>query len=293
MRRPLVTVAVPVFNGERHLAQACRSLLVQSLGDFELLIADNASTDNTPEICARLAEADKRVRVIRRNVNIGAPRNWNALVSEARGEFFKWATASDWCAPELLERCVNVLESDPTAVLAYAGTMLVDEDGHSVGVYDGDLQVTMPSAAERFCLVKRRMGLNNAQCGVQRTQVLRRTKLDRLYPSGDVIFTAEMALHGKLVLLEEVLNWRRQSPSTFASMKTPLQQQQMYEPNARTKHRLIGMRRHLDSIACTLRAPLSLGERRRALGAALHDAAAARENLFAELRTLVPFQRQW
>lgn len=284
---PLVTIGVPVYNGERYLERTIESLRAQTYTELELLIADNASTDATHEICARLAALDKRIRVIRHPTNIGAPRNWNSLVGEARGKYFKWATANDVCAPEMVERCVAALEANSGAVLCHGRTRLTDEDDREIELYAGDVDVQMPRPSERFAHVCRKMNLNNAMCGLIRTEVLRRTGLDRLYPSGDMALSSELALHGTLILLPQVLLDRRQAAGTFTSMKTPLQIQRMYDPSAVRPMRLIRWRRHLDNLWCIARAPLGLRERLRSWGVALRLMISDRAHLWAELRSLI------
>lgn len=283
---PLVTVGIPVYNGARHLERAARSLLEQTVTDLELLIADNASTDETARLCADLARQDPRVRIIRHPVNIGAPRNWNSLVHAARGRYFKWASVNDSCAPTLLERCIAALEADPGAVLSYGRTQLTDGDGRPTEIYAGDIDVRMCSPSQRFETVCLHMTLNNAMCGVIRTEVLRRTGLDRLYPSGDMALMSELALHGRLLLLPEVLLFRCQAPGSFTSMLDPLQIQRMYDPAAQRPMKLIRGRRHLDNFACITRAPIGWLEKLRAAGTALRLVAWDRQRLWGELRSL-------
>ncbi|WP_298824553.1 glycosyltransferase family 2 protein [uncultured Piscinibacter sp.] len=287
---PLVTVGIPIYNGAKHLEKTAESLLAQTLGDFELLIADNASTDRTPEICAALAHRDPRVRIIRHATNIGAPRNWNCLVHEARGRYFKWASANDRCSPLLLERCVQALEADPGAVLSYGHTQLTDENDQPIEVYAGDIDVRMERPSERFAIVCQRMNLNNAMCGVVRTDVLRKTGLDRLYPSGDMALTSELALHGRILLLPDVLLYRRHAPGSFTSLLDPLQIQRMYDPGAQRPMKLIRSRRHLDNMACIARAPIDWTEKFRAAGTALRLMAWDRRRLWNELRALAGLQ---
>ena len=74
---PLVSIGMPVFNGEKFLAQAIGSILTQTLGDLELVICDNASSDATGEICATYAAHDRRVRYVRNPGNIGAGPNFD------------------------------------------------------------------------------------------------------------------------------------------------------------------------------------------------------------------------
>jgi glycosyltransferase involved in cell wall biosynthesis len=82
---PLVTLGLPVYNGEKYIEQALQSLKAQTWPALEILISDNASTDGTAAICQRLAEGDARIRYIRQPTNIGAKNNFDFLVEEARG----------------------------------------------------------------------------------------------------------------------------------------------------------------------------------------------------------------
>jgi glycosyltransferase involved in cell wall biosynthesis len=285
-RRPLVSIGVPAYNAERFLARTLDSLLGQTLTDFELIVSDNASTDATAALCERYAGRDPRVRLIRQARNIGAARNWNAVVHPARGTFFKWASSNDTVAPTMLERCVAALQADPSVVLCYGRTQLVDEDDRPLGIYDADLAVEDERPTARFTNVYEHLGLNNAQSGVIRLDVLRRTGLDRPYPAGDVALMEELALHGKFRLLPEVLLFRRQSAGTFSLLLSPLERQRFNNPGARSSMRFIRGRRHVDHLVSIARAPLPAGERLRAYGTALRMIRWDRGALWREVRSL-------
>ncbi len=75
-----IAIGLPVYNGANFLAAAIDSILAQSYADFELVISDNASTDNTEEICRAYAQRDRRVRYVRQPTNVGAANNHNLLV---------------------------------------------------------------------------------------------------------------------------------------------------------------------------------------------------------------------
>ena len=263
-QRPLVSIGVPVFNGERFLAQALDSLLDQTLVDFELIISDNASTDGTQAICEEYARRDSRIRYIRHKKNIGAPRNWNALVNESRGVFFKWASASDYCVPVMLEKCVQTMQADPGIVLCYGKTQMLDENERLAEIYERDRSFNEDQPIDRFMHVCSQLQRNNIQCGVFRLDVLRLTRLDRLYPSGDMALMAELALYGRFQMLPEVLLFRRQSRGTFTSKLTPLERQQIYDPKAKAPMRLILGRCYLDYFISISRAPISVAEKLRA-----------------------------
>lgn len=282
-----MTIGVPVFNGERYLARTIESLLQQSFGDFELIVADNASTDGTRALCERFAALDSRVTYLRHPVNIGAPRNWNCLVHLAKGEYFKWASANDHVDPSMLARCVDAMNADLEIALCFGHTLLVDEAGQPIELFKGDFDVSMPQPSARFSAVCSGMTLNNAMCGLIRTSVLRKTGLDRLYPSGDMALTSELALHGKLRLLPEVLLHRRQTPGTFTSMLTPDQIQRVYDPEARKPMKLLRSRRHLDNFRSIARAPISFIEKLRAFRVAFRLFVWDRHELLGEFRSLV------
>ena len=133
---PRVTVGLPVYNGERYLAEAIDSLLTQTFTDFELIICDNASTDRTEAIGREYAARDSRVRYCRNRVNIGLYPNFNLVRGMARGEFFKWLAHDDVCSPTYLERCVEALDAAPGASMAYTRATAIGPDGQPAPEFD-------------------------------------------------------------------------------------------------------------------------------------------------------------
>src|SRR5690242_6344650 len=99
---PKVSIGLPVYNGERFLAEAIDSVLAQTFTDFELIISDNASTDRTPEICKAYAEKDSRIRYYRNEENQGASWNFNRVFELSRGMCFQWLAHDDYIAPGFL-----------------------------------------------------------------------------------------------------------------------------------------------------------------------------------------------
>jgi len=278
---------MPIYNSARHLRSALDSLLNQTLTDFELIISDNASTDDTRAICEEYAQRDARIRYIRQARNIGAPRNWNVLVHEARGEFFKWASGNDYCAPTMLERCVEAIRNEPTVVLCYGRTQLIDESANPIGLYGGDIAVPDVRASDRFERIRRELSMNNAQQGVIRSAALRRTGLDRPYPNGDMALMAELALYGRFLLLPEVLLYRRQSPGTITAMRSPADLLRIFNPEARTPMKLVATRFHWDHFVGVARAPIPLRERLRAWRHSVRHAYWDRSKLWREMCSLV------
>ncbi len=110
------------------LPQSLDALLAQTYSDFELIISDNGSSDRTSEIAEQYQSVDPRVRYVRHDQNRGSTFNHNFVMEQARGEFFKWVSDDDLYAPELLQRCIEALDSRPEMVLAHAWTAFIDED---------------------------------------------------------------------------------------------------------------------------------------------------------------------
>src|SRR5271154_5128630 len=105
-----------VFNEERFLAESVESVLAQSFGDFELIIADDGSTDATPAIARALAERDpERIRLLRSERNRGKPFVLNEALSVCAGELIAWLDGDDVMLPSKLERQVQALDGDPSA----------------------------------------------------------------------------------------------------------------------------------------------------------------------------------
>jgi glycosyltransferase involved in cell wall biosynthesis len=223
---PTVSVGLPVFNGEQYVAEAIESILGQSFEDFELLIQDNASTDDTEEICRAFAQKDPRVQYVRNQSNVGAIPNFNLVFKRARGRYFKWAAHDDICAPDFLRLCVEVLEKEPEVVLCCGQARLINDDGspvaydpaarcyvtkygQPVGVIDPLNRAEGPRAAKRFWDVLVRTMRTFEIFGVIRSDVLRRTGLHAPYYGSDKVLLAELSLHGPFRLLPEVLLYRR------------------------------------------------------------------------------------
>lgn len=202
---------MPVYNGGSYVEAAIRSVLEQSQTDFELLIADNASTDGTPDVCMSFARADKRVRYLRNPTNIGAARNYNLLVGLARAPYFRWANADDLAHRELHARCLAVLERHEDAVLAYGKTRIIDADGRMLSDYEDRLDLQQERPGERFRAFLDRVGMTNAIYGLMRTEALRSTRLmgDGRLAAADIVLMGSLCLRGKFIEIPERLFYRR------------------------------------------------------------------------------------
>ena len=129
---PTVSICLPVYNGARYLAEAIESALNQTYEDFELLIADDCSADDSPNIIERYSKRDQRITTWRNQSNLGLFQNYNACVSRASGKYIKLFAQDDIFHPELIDRLVNVLENNPSVSLAASARTPIDAEGRSL-----------------------------------------------------------------------------------------------------------------------------------------------------------------
>jgi glycosyltransferase involved in cell wall biosynthesis len=223
---PKLSLGIPVHNGAAYLAQLFDCLRAQTLTDFEAIILDNASTDATEQICRRVTAADPRFRYERNQRNIGAAPNFNRVFDYATGRYFKWTAHDDLMAPTYLERCVGVLDEDPSVSVCHATIQVVnaelqplsydpelgryvDVDGTPALVREPSGLASSPDPARRFDDVLHGMRLCSEIFGVMRTDLLRRTSLHGSYYGSDKVLLAELALLGRIETVPEPLFIKR------------------------------------------------------------------------------------
>jgi len=114
--KPAITIGMPVYNGAKFIEAVLDSLLNQTLKDFELIISDNASTDNTEEICKLYSAKDERIKYVRQNENIGPVANFKYVLLKSHGDYFIWAAADDVRSTNYLELNYDFLQKNPSYV---------------------------------------------------------------------------------------------------------------------------------------------------------------------------------
>ena len=256
---PAVTVGVPVYNSDQYLAQTLRSILSQTFTNFELVISDNASTDETPAICKDFARTDPRVRYVRQPQNIGAPRNYNALVALARGRYFKWSSSNDLIEPQFLAACVPILAARRDVVLVYPRTRYFDAATGNVRDHADDLNLQADDPVERYKQCDRRLWANNVMNGLIRIDALRASTLHWDYRSSDMELVVELSLYGKFVEVPQPLFYRR----TESAAKYDAGRHRLYYPHE-TGGQVFGAWQSVGQmLQAANRAPLSFSDRVR------------------------------
>lgn len=129
----LVSVVLPTYNGSRYLAESLESILAQTYPYWELIVVDDASTDETPDIIARYSGRDARIRYVRHEQNRRLPAALNTGFAASRGDYLSWTSDDNRYHPQALATMVGVLDARPEVDFVYAGFDIVDDAGHFIG----------------------------------------------------------------------------------------------------------------------------------------------------------------
>lgn len=222
---PLVSVGLPVYNGERFIREAIESILAQTFADFELIVCDNASTDGTEAIVREYAARDPRIRYERGTINRGAAFNYNRVTELSRGKYIRHAAHDDVLAPTNLERCVGVLEDDPGIALAYPQMCRIDEHGEPIDVHRGTLVLDDRNPVARWKKFLARID-DGSMCdpvfGLFRANVLKATPVLRSVIGADMLLLGDVALRGRIAEIPEVLFFERWHQGTSVNANRTL-----------------------------------------------------------------------
>lgn len=266
-RAPRVSIAVVVFNGEKYLAQALEALRAQTFADIEIVISDNGSTDATPHICRDAASHDSRIVYLRSEVNRGMAWNRRRALGAARGTYFMFADYDDIFAPEYVERCLEVLDSDPGASYVFAETVLIDPEGVPIGRELTRQRFEDPSPSVRFAdIVSVRGGPNFY--GLTRRSLRNRLPRYPSVPLGERIVMAALSLHGPFRMLGGDLYFRRiHADQMTNSRRSRRDEARILDPRRARGLRgssLVGLVEYVLAFAAApFHAPLSFAERLR------------------------------
>lgn len=224
---PLVSIGIPTYNRAALLPRSLRSALDQSHSHIEVIVSDNASSDGTEAACRGFVAADRRVRYIRQEQNVGPTRNFNAVLEAARGEYFMWLADDDWLDADYVARCLVVL-GDPEFVAAAGRAKLYAASG-GFKEYDAAISLRHPAPAARVLSYYARVTFNSLFYGLARREIVRKVGLDNALAS-DWKTVGTLALYGKLATVEETSLHRMAAgtsqsfANTLRTLRLPLYQ---------------------------------------------------------------------
>jgi len=264
-----LAVGLPVFNGANFIEKTLAALRAQTMSDFTLTIADNASTDATPAIIAAAAAADTRVTTIRQTHNLGAAPNYNAAYRSAPpSDYFAWVAHDDLPQPTFFAACIAALDANPDAVLAFCRTAIVNPHGTVIGEFPGRPDAASPDRAVRLGDVLRSKS-NHPVFGVIRRSALDHTHLHASYTGSDRTLLVELALRGRFVEIPEALFHLREHPQRSVRHKTSRKQQTRevwFDSTRAGKITFPHWHRAGQYVSAVVRTPMPLADRIRCLG---------------------------
>jgi glycosyltransferase involved in cell wall biosynthesis len=198
---PLISIGLPTYNRAATLGRAIESALNQDYQNLELVISDNASTDETEAICLNAARHDNRVKYLRQQNNQGLTANFREVLSQSGGEFFMWLADDDWLEPGYLTRCMSVFLAEPQHSLV-CGKARYFENG--TFVFDGEeLNLAQDSGVERVLLYYQTVSRNGMFFGLMRRNLISKLPFkDKL--GIDWLLTAQVVFSGKVRVLPDV-----------------------------------------------------------------------------------------
>ena len=195
--KPLVSIGLPVFNGEKSISKALNSLINQDYENIEIIISDNASTDRTFNICKKFILKDSRIKYSRLSRNIGAILNFNRTFKLSSGKYFLWAAHDDTRDKSFINKCLFKMEKNLDIVLCHSYTNIFIENRNILlctanldsfrGISGAILQYK--KTLQDFPAV--------AVYGLIRSSAMRKTQLFGNFLGGDTVFINELSLHGK------------------------------------------------------------------------------------------------
>ncbi len=192
---PLVTIGIPTYNRAEMLRRSIESALCQDHSMIEVIISDNASTDNTQVVCQEFCKNDVRVKYVAQSYNIGSTANFSAVLKKASGEYFMWLADDDWLDPSYVRRCVELHETYPDTTLASGRAVFHFADGvvrHGIAV-----QAKSSSRAMRIFKYLALVRDNSGFYGLMRKSDLSRIKLKNVI-GGDWLLVMCLAHLGKI-----------------------------------------------------------------------------------------------
>jgi glycosyltransferase involved in cell wall biosynthesis len=193
--KPLVSIGLPTYNRAAALGRAIESVLKQDYENIELLISDNASTDETEAICLRAARHDDRLKYLRQQTNQGGIPNFRAVLTKSSGEFFMWLGDDDWLDRSYIARCMETLTEHPDYALVCGEARYYQDDRLE---FDGEIiDLLQPSGVGRVLSFYERVIHNGAFYGVIRRQHISSDWLQNVF-GADWLLVAAIAFRGKI-----------------------------------------------------------------------------------------------
>lgn len=203
---PKVCIGIPTHNRAHTLKQAITSILNQDYEHIELVISDNASSDDTQKLCEEFAIKDKRIKYIKQSYNIGPTNNFIEVLNNSNCDYFVWIGDDDWLDTDYISQCVKILVEDDSISLVSGRAKYYIDDNYA---YDGKaITIMHDSAPLRVLSYYSQVTDNGIFYGVMRKNQISNVTINNTI-GGDWLIIAAIGYLGKLITLESTSVHRR------------------------------------------------------------------------------------
>lgn len=209
----LISIGLPVYNGHKYIRQSLDSLLNQDYKNFELIISDNGSIDETQQICLEYAKRDNRIKYYRSETNAGAAWNFNHVFELASGEYFMWASHDDYFDKRYLSSCLDVLSQSQSVVLVGTICQSLDSRTDKPLFIDKGFSTISINPLKRFMKYKTTIHagkhIGALFYGLWKRSLMKGRKPIKKVVGCDHILLAEFCFKGEFVTISEELMVKR------------------------------------------------------------------------------------
>lgn len=200
--KPILSIVMVVYNEEKNIEQTLESLLSQTFSDFSLLITNNGSTDFTQSICKRYAIRDNRI--VLENMDKNNPEITLDLIKKIKTKYYMFAAGHDLYFPKYIEKCIEILESDNSVVLAYSKPKWIDRENNSENIIPSNIDTRGIDQFSRMMITCYGLVYAHQFYGIYKTSALQKIKEHKVVGSDHVLLT-ELSKYGTFAQIDETL----------------------------------------------------------------------------------------
>ena len=233
--KPLVSICMPVYNGEKTIHRAIECLINQSYTNIELIISNNCSTDDTKKICLSYQKKYKFIKYFEQSKNLGSPKNFNFLLEISKGEFFMWACHDDEWNAEYVEDAVNLLTENESAVSAMGRVRVFSNNKKLIYEDLPDYKLDKNKKERLRNFIQYNYG-DNLFFALHRKKNALCANFDTSVFGSEIIFIYKMLNHGKIINSKKMVFTKNSvfhisKSNKLAQGKTKFEQKKIYNLN--------------------------------------------------------------
>ncbi len=236
-RASLVSIGIPTFNRVGTLRQTIESALAQDYGNLEILISDNASSDNTQALCEEFSKRDCRIEYVRQATNRGAFANFVDVLDRASGEYFMWLGDDDRLSRSYVTRCVETLQTRGDVALVCG--IAHYQNANAISFMGAKVDLQQEQVGKRVLSFYGKVNDNGTFYGLARRRTLLENPMQNIL-GGDWLLVARLAAAGKIVTLDDIMIYRS-SNGASADVSTLALRMGFSNKRARQPHNSIAL----------------------------------------------------